>query len=213
MEDKIMEDKINELLKQNEDNIKTSSEKRKELEGVLWQLINNLDMKFQNVALELRGILQKIPYCLEAISETLEKDGYKLSILAYRDKKEDNFISISKGDVCLICIYKYREDIYINNYEADRRLYTKCFLLQNLEEIKSMLLRLFYSVVRSNEENRKSEIEKLETKIRLLEDVVTPNVEENQWSDYISYVLVWCSENQQKTDNSILTFDEWKHQK
>ena len=211
MGDKIMEEKINELLKQNEDNIKTSSEKRKELEGVLWQLIDNLDMKFQNVALELRGILQKIPYCLKPVSETLEKDGYKLSLLAYRDTKGDNFISIKKGDICLISIYKYREDIFINDYEEDRSLYAKGFLLQNLEEIKSMLLRVFHSVVKQNEANRKYEIEKLETKIRFLEGVVTQNVEEKQWNDYISYVLVWCSENQQKTDNRILSFNEWKH--
>lgn len=212
MEDKIMEEKINELLQQNEYNIKTASEKRKELEGVLSQLTENLNKNFESVAMELREMLQKIPYSREPIQETLKKDIYKLNILSYRDKEEDNFISISKGDVCLICIYKYREYIYINNYDKDLCLNTKVFLLQNLEEIKSMLLRLFYSVVRSNEESRKFEIEKLETKIRLLEGVVTQNVEEKQWSDYISYVLVWCSENQQKTDNRILTFDEWKHQ-
>lgn len=212
MEDKIMEEKINELLQQNEYNIKTASEKRKELEGVLSQLTENLNKNFESVAMELREMLQKIPYSREPIQETLKKDIYKLNILSYRDKEEDNFIGIYKGDICLIKVYKHKEYIHINNYDKDLCLNTKVFLLQNLEEIKSMLLRLFYSVVRSNEESRKFEIEKLETKIRLLEGVVTQNVEEKQWSDYISYVLVWCSENQQKTDNRILTFDEWQHQ-
>lgn len=211
MEDKIMEEKINELIKQNDDNLNASLEKRKELENVLLQLTDNINKNFESVAKKLREMLQKIPYSREPIQETLEKDGYRLCMLAYRDTKEDNFISIKKGDVCLISIYKYRENIFINDYEEDRSLYTKGFLLQNLEEIKSMLLRLFYSVVKHNEETRKYEIEKLETKIRFLEGINLPNTEEKQWNDYISYVLVWCSENQQKTDNRILSFNEWKH--
>lgn len=211
MEDKTMEEKIKELLKQNEDNRKTLSERKKELENVLSQLTENMNKNFENVAFELRNILKKIPYSHNPIEETLEKDIFKLRILSYRDKKEDNFICIKKGDIILLCIYKYRENIYINNYDNDVSFYTKCFILQNLEEIKAMLLRVLYSVVKQNEASRKYEIEKLETKIRFLEGINLPNIEEKQWSDYISYVLVWCSENQQKTDNHILSFDEWKH--
>lgn len=211
MEDKIMEEKINELLQQNEENLKTSSEKRKELEGVLSQLKENFNKTFENVAMELREILQKIPYSREPIQETLKKDIYKLNMLSYRDKEEDNFFSIYKGDICLFKVYKYKEYIHINNYDKDVCLNVKVFILQNLEEIKAMLLRLLYSVVNSNEKSRKTEIEKLETEIKLLKGVVTQDVEEKQWSDYISYVLMWCSENQQKTDDNILTFNEWQH--
>lgn len=221
MEDKIMEEKINELLKQNENNLNTTLEKRKELENVLSQLKENLNRNFENVTKELREMLQKIPYSREFFKETLKKDIYELYILSYRDKKEDNFFGIYKGDTCLLkgdtCllkVYKYTEDIFINNVN-DNNLNAKILVLQNIEEIKSMLLRLLYSVVRSNEESRKSEIEKLETEIKLLEGVVRKDAEgteEKQWSDYISYVLVWCSENQQKTDNNILTFNEWQHQ-
>lgn len=211
MEDKIMEDKIDVLLQQNEENIKTSSEKRKELEGVLLQLRENLDKNFEKVALELREMLQKIPYSREFTLETLKKDIYELRILSYRGKVEDNYISIYKGDICLFKVYKYKEHIHINPYNKDVCLNTKVFLLQNLEEVKAMLLRLLYSVVNNNEKSRKYELEKLETEIRLLKGVVTQDVEEKQWSDYISYVLVWCSENQHKTEDSILSFDEWKH--
>lgn len=215
MEDKIMEEKINELLQQNEENLKTSSEKRKELEGVLSQLKENFNKNFESVAMELREMLQKIPYSREPIQETLKKDIYKINILAYRDKEEDNFFSIYKGDICLFKVYKYKEYIHINNYDKDVSLNAKVFLLQNLEEIKAMLLRLLNSVVNSNEKSRKSEIEKLETEIKLLEGVVrkeAEGTEEKQWSDYISYVLLWCSENQQKTDDNILSFNEWQHQ-
>jgi hypothetical protein len=211
MEDKIMEETINELLKQNDNNNKTLSERKKELDNVLSQLTENINKNFENVAFELRKILQKIPYSSDTVAETLEKDGYKIYILSYRDAKEDNFICIKKRDLCLISIYKYRECIYTKDSDKAESLYAKVFLLQNVKEIKAMLLRVFYSVVKRSEELRKYEIEKLETKIRILESVNLPNTEEKQWSDYISYVLVWCSENQQKTDNCILSFDEWKH--
>lgn len=177
MRDKIMEDRINELLQQNEENLKTFFEKRKELESLLSQLKENINKNFENVVIELKKMLQKIPYCHDTVAEEqIDEDGYKLYMLSYRDTEEDNFIKIKKGKECLITIYKYRDCIFTNTDE-DKSLYGKVFLLQNLEEVKSMLLRLFYSVVKRNEEIRKYKIEKLETEIRVLEGVVRKDAE------------------------------------
>ena len=200
---------FDELLKQDADSLMTFTERRKELENVLLQLTEKIDKNFEKVVVELREIFQKFPYCNKPIVGRFEKDGYELKILAYRDANCDNFICLKKGSETLIKIYKYEQDVSINKSDY-KESFGKAFVLQNLEKIKSMILQVLCSVVKSNDEYRKHEIERLEKEVNLLGSAIIQNKEEEQWSDYISYVLQWCSENLQKTDRNILPFDEWK---
>lgn len=200
---------FDELLKQDADSLMTFTERRKELENVLLQLTEKIDKNFEKAVVELREMFLKIPYSHKPIVETFKKDGYELKIVAYRDANCDNCIYISKDSETLIRIYKYEQDTSINKSDY-KGFFAKAFVLQNLEKIKSMILQVLCSVVKSNDEYRKNEIEILEKKVSFLGSVIIQNKEEEQWSDYISYVLHWCSENLQKTDRNILSFDEWK---
>lgn len=199
---------FDELLKQEDDSLKTFLQRQKKIKNILSQTTENINKNFEKAVVELREIFQKIPYCNNPIVETFEKDGYELKIMAYRNLNCDNFISIYKGFESLIKIYKYEESTSVNKC-GDKGLYGKVFVLQNIEKIKSMILQVLCSVVKSNDEFRKHEIKKLEKEVNFLGSVIIQNKEEEQWSDYISYVLQWCSENLQKTDSNILSFDEW----
>lgn len=200
---------FDELLKQEDDSLKTFLQRENELKNVLLQSTEKIDKSFEKVVIELKEMFQKIPYCYNCIEEIFIKDGYKLKVLVYRDTQDDNFISVIKDNEHLIKIYKY-DDVTSMNACVDKSLYGKAFILQNLEEIKATIMQALYSVVKSNNEYRKKVIERLEKEVSFLGSAIIQNEEEEQWSDYISYVLHWCSENLQKTDSNILSFDEWK---